>query len=167
MIWHRILSVLRLLIGLGLVWTAWIFAIQEQGEILDVMRLLIGMLLFLLGAAFLWSTLFRLVMKPFTWFIDLVFFPAGRLEKPILNLQLPAHYVKQERYDEALDEYHKIIRYHPQVQEAYERAIWLEVTVFQRPRRAKKLMRQARRNGVPLENRVTDPLLAARDEEQS
>jgi tetratricopeptide (TPR) repeat protein len=80
--------------------------------------------------------------------VDLIFSPGGRLEKPVLNLKLPAHYLKEGRYGEALAEYRRILKHHPDETEAWEKAIWLESRIFGRTAAAAKLERAARRRGL-------------------
>jgi hypothetical protein len=142
-----VFTVLRLLAGGGLLWLACQFGTRGQDP-LNLPRLLIAAVAFLAAMAFLWATAFRLATKPFRLLVDLVFSPGGRLEKPILNLKLPAHYLKEGRYEEALAEYRRILRHHPDETEAWEKAIWLESRIFGRNAAAAKLERTARRRGL-------------------
>jgi tetratricopeptide (TPR) repeat protein len=105
-------------------------------------------LLFLIGLVVVWKPLFALATKPLIAFVDSLFFPGGKLEKPVLNLKLPAYYLSEGRYEEALAEYRKILRHYPDVAEAYEQAIWIEAVVNGSPQRAAKLLRRARRRRV-------------------
>jgi hypothetical protein len=145
----KVFTAFRLLAGGGLLWLAWQFGTRGQDPV-NLPRLLLAAAAFLASMAFLWTTIFRLATKPILVFIDLVFSPGGRLEKPVLNLKLPAHYLKAERYEEALAEYRKILKHHPGETEAWEKAIWLESEVFGRRKAAAKLRRAARRRRVPL-----------------
>ena len=107
--------------------------------------------------AFLWTMLFMLATKPLMLLVDLIFSPGGRLEKPILNLKLPEHYLKEGRYEEALAEYRRILKHHPGETEAWEKAIWLESRIFGRTAAAAKLERTARRHGLRSGQRSTPP----------
>lgn len=151
-----VFPILRLLAGAGLLWLAWQFGVRGQDP-LDPSRLAIAAAAFLAAAIVLWTMLFRLATKPLLHLVDMVFFPGGRLDKPVLNLKLPAHYLKEERYEEALAEYRLILKHHPDEAEAWERAIWLESEIFGRPSAAAKLARAARRRGVPVDPRGAPP----------
>ena len=104
-----ILTLLRLLAGAGLLWLAWDLGTQQQDPV-NPPRLLLSAAAFLGAIALLWANLFRLATKPLMLFIDLVFSPGGRLEKPVLNLKLPAHYLNEKRHEEALAEDHPSLR---------------------------------------------------------
>ncbi len=148
-----LLAVLRWVVATGLLWTAWHFATTGQ-EPTNLERLLIAAAAFLGAFVLLWNPLIRLATKPLLALIDLVFSPGGRLERPLLNLKLPAHYLNEGRYDEALAEYRKILRHYPHEIEAYEKAIWILCRISNRPDEAMKLIRRARRRGVPLDDRI-------------
>ncbi len=150
-----LLALVRWLVGLVLLGLAWYLVIpQETEDPIDVPRLLLGAAAFVAGIAMLWPMILHLATKPLLRMVDSLFSPGGRLEKPILNLKLPAHYVNEGRYEEALAEYRKILRAHPGEAEAYEKAIWLEAEVFQRRGEAMKLLRRAKRRRVELDERV-------------
>ena len=117
---------------------------------------------FLLGVIFIWGPLFRFLTRPLTLWVDSLFFPGGKLSKPILNLKLPAYYIREERYEEALSEYQKIIHHHPDVAEAYEKAIWLHQHVFGQSDDARRLVRKAASRGVELDQRVVKSTETAR-----
>jgi len=142
-----VFTVIRLLAGAGSLWLAWQFGIRGQDP-LNPPRLVIAAAAFLAAMAFLWAMLFRLATKPLMLLVDLIFSPGGRLEKPVLNLKLPAHYLKEGRYGEALAEYRRILKHHPDETEAWEKAIWLESRIFGRTAAAAKLERAARRRGL-------------------
>ena len=148
------LTLLRWLIGLVLLVTAWWLATQDHEEDpIDITRLVLGACAFLVGIAFLWTTIFHLATRPFFILIDQIFSPGGQLERPVLNLKLPAHYLNEARYDEALAEYRKILRFYPDETEAYEKAIWLETAVYERPHEAARLLRRAKRRRLTLDER--------------
>jgi len=131
--------------GVALYLVRFIFA-NEHYELLHLPPLV-----FLVGLAAVWKPLFRLATKPLIAFVDSVFLPGGKLEKPVLNLKLPAYYLREHRYEEALAEYRKILKHHPRTAEAYEQAIWLEAVPFASRKRAAKLLRQARRRDVAID----------------
>jgi len=146
-------TLLRCGIGLTLLGLAWHLVSTGQDP-LDVPRLLLAATAFLAGIASVWDLVFRLATRPFLLFIDLVFSPGGHFRKPVLNLKLPAHYLKEGRHEEALAEYRKILTHHPREPEAYEKAIWLEASVFGRNAEASKLLRRAKRRGLTLDERI-------------
>jgi hypothetical protein len=149
-----VFTVFRLLAGAGLLWLAWQFGTRDQDP-LNLPRLLIAAAAFLASMSFLWAIIFRLATKPLMLLVDLVFSPGGHLAKPLLNLKLPAHYLKEGRHEEALAEYRRILKYHPDETEAWEKAIWLEAEIFGRTAEAARLVRSARRRGIPLDPRST------------
>lgn len=87
----------------------------------------------------------RLAASPFLAFIDSIFLPGQRGGKPELNLRLPAFYREKERYDDALAEYRKIIRYYPKEPEGWIGAIELLAETFDEKEEARKLYARARR----------------------
>ncbi len=146
-------TLIRWLFGVGLLGLAYHFATKgyESG---NLSRVVGGAGLFLLGFAFLWKTIFHLATRPLMRMVDALFFPGGKLDKPILNLKLPAYLVNQGRYDEALAEYRKILKHHPDEVEAYEKAIWLLHEIFDDPSAAAKLIRRAKKRHLALDERV-------------
>lgn len=141
---------LRWILAAALLAAAWqLVSVEPDDE--GGHRFLLAGLLFLVAAALLWSYVFRLATRPFFNLIDLVFLPGGRLERPMLNLKLPAHYIEQGRYEEALEEYTKILRHHPDEVEAYEKAIWLWAAVFKRSEKAAAVLRKAERRRLVID----------------
>lgn len=120
----------------------------------EISWLLMGVPFFLLGAIMFWKTIFHVATRPFLLLIDSIFFPGGKLAKPTLNLKLPAYYINQERYREALEEYTKILKHYPDTAEAYEKSIWLYLEIFDEPENAKKLARKAKGRKVTLDDRI-------------
>ncbi len=155
MLRDHLLTVLRWTIGLVLLWLAWELAIRPRDEeTMDVTKVVLGAVVALVALAFLWSSIFRFASKPIVAMVDAVFSPGGELEKPLLNLKLPSHYLNEGRHDEALAEYWKVIKHYPKEAEAYEKAIWLESEIFQRKKEVKKLLKLARRRGIELDHRI-------------
>ncbi|MCB1065356.1 MAG: hypothetical protein KDN20_20875 [Verrucomicrobiae bacterium] len=105
----------------------------------------LGITLIILAAVIVAPDLCRLAASPFTAMIDAIFLPGGRADKPDLNLRLPAFYLKEERFDDALAEYLKIIRYHPDEVEGWIGAIALWIDPFDEPEKARKLYEKAGR----------------------
>jgi hypothetical protein len=63
---------------------------------------------------------------PVTWLIDSVLGTAqGSGERPPLDLRLARFYVEQERLDEALNEYARMMKLHPGIPEPYEQLMIL------------------------------------------
>lgn len=146
----------------------WIFAIGCFGvsawmaktgyDSLDPGYLGLALLLFVVAFASIFTKLLAIAARPFTLLIDSIFFPGGPLSRPILNLKLPHYYLREGRYDEALEEYRKIIRFYPDEAEAYEGAIELLVRRFQDFSTAEKLYRKSRRRHLVL-NPVIDTMM--------
>lgn len=146
-------TLIRWLFGIGLLGLSYHFATTgyESG---NLSRVVGGAGLFVLGIIFLWKTIFYLATRPLMRMVDSLFFPGGQLEKPVLNLKLPAYYINEERYDEALAEYRKILKHYPNEVEAYEKSIWLLHEVFDDPSSAGRLIRRAKRRRLTLDERV-------------
>jgi tetratricopeptide (TPR) repeat protein len=155
MMWDGVFSVSRWLVGVGLLGLAWHWGTTEQ-EPINVMRLLLAAFTFFAGVAVMWKPIFYFATRPFLAVIDGIFLPGGRLEKPVLNLKLPAHYLDEARYEEALEEYRQILKHYPDETEAYEKSIWLEAAVFKRPVAARALLKRAKRRRL-----VLDPMMVS------
>jgi hypothetical protein len=108
-------------------------------------RLIGGVLLILLGIVSLAPELVAIILVPFHALVDAVYLPGGRASRPELNLKLPAYYLQQDRPDDALAEYRKILRHHPDTLEAWVGAIDLLAGTFDEPAAARRLYRKGLR----------------------
>ncbi|MFT5468477.1 MAG: tetratricopeptide (TPR) repeat protein [Verrucomicrobiales bacterium] len=99
--------------------------------------------------------LLKELLWPFTWMVD-AFFGTGAGEggKPPLDLRLAQFYVKEGRFEEALEEYLRVMKFHPYVAETWEQAILMTAKVS--PDRAKvdRLFRRALRKLRNLEDQA-------------
>lgn len=146
-------TLIRWLFGIGFLGLSfWCTTTGYEQE--DHLKVLLGVVLLIPGFGCLWKTIFHIATRPFMMMIDSIFFPGGKLSKPVLNLKLPAHYINESRYDEALLEYRRILKYYPDEVEAYEKAIWLHLDVFANPSEAERLLRRARRRRLTLDERI-------------
>lgn len=150
MMWDGVFNLTRWLAGIGLLGLAYHWGVKMQDPI-DPVALLIGIFCFFAGVVMMWKPIFFVVTRPFMAFIDAIFFPGGPIEKPVLNLKLPAHYLDEARYEEALAEYRQILKHYPDEAEAYEKAIWLEAAVFKDAAAAKSLLKRAKRRHLVLD----------------
>lgn len=130
------------------------WCIERGVRIDDFSLILCSVPLFLIGVMALWKTIFHVATRPFILMVDSLFFPGGELAKPVLNLKLPGYYIQEGRFDEALTEYRKILKHYPDEVEAYEKAIWLYVTVFEEPAQARRLVARAKRRNLTLDDAV-------------
>lgn len=130
------------------------WAMMTGYENVRVSLMLSAIPLFVFGVIAIWKPLFALATRPLFLFVDSLFFPGGKLAKPTLNLKLPAFYINEGRYAEALDEYRKILKHYPDETEAYEKAIWLHLEIFEEPDEARKLLSRARRRNLVLDDRI-------------
>ena len=147
-------------------WLRWVFAIGcfgvsfslvKDGYVnVNATRLLTGLLFFVIGIGSILTSLIRIATRPLTFVIDSIFFPGGRLRKPVKNLKLPRYYEKEFRFDDALLEYEKIIRYYPDEVAAYEGAIRLLIREFDDYPAAEKLFTKSRRRHLVLDDEVAD-----------
>ncbi len=113
----------------------------------------LAVICFVIGLTAVWESLFAAATRPFMILIESILFPGTKLAKPILNLKLPAYYVNEGRYDEALAEYRKVLKYYPDEAEAYDGAIWLYVEIFEEPEEAQKLFNKASQRHLALDDR--------------
>ena len=139
--------------------TRWLFAIGCIGLAIILLRkgiaggnlvgaffpVLVAMILLLCGVVLIVPELVKVFTWPLLAFIDSVFFPGGKASRPVLSYALPDFYVKEERYDEALEEYRKILRYYPKEARAYVGALELLVNEFGDKRAARELFDRARK----------------------
>ncbi len=128
--------------------------IEGEFRPFDTSGLVIGGLLLALGFFAIVTNVIQIATKPFVLLIDSIFFPGGKLSKPILNLKLPEFYLREGRYEEALDEYQKIMRHYPDETAAYEGAIDLLVNEFSDLNEAGKIHRKSQRRHLILLERV-------------
>lgn len=136
----------------------WLFAIGSVGLSIWLIRhgiaaggitgsffpILAAMILLVIGAILIAPELVAIFTKPLFALVDSIFFPGGKLSKPVLSYTLPEFYTKEKRYDDALDEYRKILRHYPRESRAYLGAIELLVTEFGDKEAAKELFKRAR-----------------------
>lgn len=122
------------------------FEEPEEGVPLAVpsfFRLITAVVLLLVGAGCLAPALVGWIARPFTAFIDSVFHPRQRADKPPVNLELPAYYERQSRFEDALEEYRKIVRFHPEEPAGWQGVIRLLREPFHAPKEAEKIRRKA------------------------
>lgn len=108
--------------------------------------------LFAIGVIAVWKPLFKLLTHPLIAMVDGLFFPGGKLEKPTLNLKLPAYFIREGRYTEALEEYQRILKHYPDEVEAYEKSIWLHCEIFGDTDRAVRLLKRAEKRHLAIDD---------------
>ena len=142
-------TLMRWILGISLFGIA-IWSAKKGCDKLDPTYLVIGFICLVIGLIAVWESLFAAATRPFMALIESIVFPVTKFNKPLLNLKLPAYYIDEGRYDEALIEYRKIIKYHPDETGAYEKAIWLHVEIFEEPEEAMKLFNRAKKRNIAL-----------------
>jgi len=140
---------MRLIFGIALFGIA-VWSAKKGYDIMDPTYLVIGVICFVIGLIAVWESLFAAATRPFMALIESIVFPVTKFNKPLLNLKLPAYYIDEGRYDEALIEYMKIIKYYPDETGAYEKAIWLHVEIFEDSEEAMKLFNRAKKRNISL-----------------
>jgi len=150
----------------------WIFSIgffgvagsllQRGYQQLDPTQLGFGLLFFFVGVAVIFTKLLELACRPLIMVIDAIFFPGGKLSKPVKNLKLPLYYEKENRWEEALAEYRKIIRYYPDEALAYEGAIRILMEELGDFPQAEALYAKSQRRNLPLSGQVAHLFPASR-----
>lgn len=84
--------------------------------------MLIGMSFLIMAAMCFSGKLSEVASRPFTRFIDAVYFGHDDREPPALNLKLAEIYRGERRYEEAIAEYERQLEYHPRSPQ-----LWLEL----------------------------------------
>tara|TARA_R110002096_G_scaffold316010_10_gene510364 strand:- start:18736 stop:19254 length:519 start_codon:yes stop_codon:yes gene_type:complete len=60
------------------------------------------------------------ILKPISWMVDSLFGTGVVFgERPPLDLRLAQHYVKEERWDDAIEEYARVRGYYPAIPDVY------------------------------------------------
>lgn len=142
-------TLMRWILGFALFGIA-IWSAKEGCDKLDPTYLVIGAACLVIGLIAVWESLFAAATRPFMALIESIVFPVNKFNKPLLNLKLPAYYIDEGRYDEALVECKKIIKHYPDETEAYEKAIWLHVEIFEETEEAMKLFKKAKKRNIAL-----------------
>jgi tetratricopeptide (TPR) repeat protein len=97
--------------ALGVVFLYLFWNIARAGG--SIGGMLIGMSFLILAAMCFSGNLRELCSRPFTLFIDTVYFGNNDREPPPLNLRLPGAYRADARYEDAIAEYERQLEYHP------------------------------------------------------
>lgn len=85
------------------------------------------------------------LLFPFTWLIDFLFGTGSQAGRPPLDLRLARSYVKQERWDEAYEEYERVSIYHPGVEEPYVELLKLGLRLDRSERQIDRVFRKGMR----------------------
>lgn len=102
---------------------------------------LAAVLLIVLGTALLLPDLFRIL----SGFAESLYLPGGKFSKPILSYKLPEFYRREERFEEALEQYDKILAHYPRETRAWIGAIELLAEDFGSPEQAEEYYQRALR----------------------
>jgi hypothetical protein len=86
-------------------------------------RALGAMILLILSGCFFSSTLCDILSRPFTRFIDTIYFGNDDRELPPVNLKLTGIYRAELRFEEALAECERQLEYHPRSPELWREMI--------------------------------------------
>lgn len=145
-------TILRLILAIGCFGFSF-WAATSGYKNLQLSLMVSSVPIFVIGVLTIWKPLFQLLTRPFMVLVDDLFFPGGKLEKPTLNLKLPAYLINEGRFTEALEEYETILKHYPNEVEAYEKSVWLLCEKFEEPERALRLLKRAERRNLKLEDR--------------
>lgn len=85
--------------------------------------MLIAMCFLILAAMCFSRTFSELAARPFTRFVDAVYFGHDDRDPPPLNLKLAAVYRTERRYDEDIAEYERQLEYHPRSPELWRELV--------------------------------------------
>ncbi|MEO6848299.1 MAG: hypothetical protein ABI443_11600 [Chthoniobacterales bacterium] len=96
------------------------FKLAAGGTALHVLAAaLFGFAIMMFGIFLVAPEVVRVIASPISNFFGGIFFLNARYSKPPLSYNLARFYEKEERLDEAIVEYGKIIRYYPEERDAY------------------------------------------------
>lgn len=126
--WFRRVLPGAFLIGLGLFQLQGITTGPESQITETVFRALMGLALVLAGAILIARPLAQWIVTPFVRML----FPEDHNYTPPPLYSLARHYCKQGRFEEAIRQYHKILKHHPQEIEAYLELVQLLLILGQR-----------------------------------
>lgn len=118
---------------------------QDPTRTPNYYHLLRGIVFIMIGAGLVMPVALRLLAAPFHAMVDSIYAPRHPTDKPPMDLELPAFYEREKRFQEALDEYRKIIRYHPEKTPGWLGALRLLLAEFDDPDGAEALYRKANR----------------------
>lgn len=138
---------LRSVVGLCLLLIGWVFVVESVPWVGNssflVPGVLMGITFGLAGACLLTPTLAAWAATPFTHFIDQIYFPSGRsTDRPRPHHRLAEYYFLDAQWDLAVEEYQKILRYHPRELRAYLALLDIHANELNQPERAARLFRR-------------------------
>jgi tetratricopeptide (TPR) repeat protein len=88
--------------------------------------------------------------------VNSFFFPGGKSSKPILSYKLPDFYRRQQRYPEALESLHRILRHYPKEARAWIGVIEVQMIDLHDPEAARQTYQRAlhklRKDRIALED---------------
>ena len=118
--------IVRWLFAIGCIGLA-IFLVKkgiEKASITGSFFPILGAMVLILSATIVViPELLHVFTRPLFALVDSIFFPGGKLSRPVLSYTLPEFYLKQRRFDDALDEFRKILRHYPNESKAYVGAL--------------------------------------------
>ncbi len=102
---------------------------------------MLGMIGIIAGTALLTPEIYTVITRV----VDGLYFPGGKLDKPILSYKLPEFYRKEERFEESLEHYDIILEHYPREARAWIGAIELLIEDFGNRRQAESYYQRGRR----------------------
>lgn len=126
---------IRWILGLGLIfWAAHGMTVPQGGSIVLLAgQLLIAFAKAILGVALLAPTLANLAARPLLAWIDSIYLPGGKADKPPLSYHLADYYRKTRQTGFAIERYRNILRYYPKEAKAHA---WLYLLLARDARKA-------------------------------
>ena len=99
------------------------FGVTTNGQVATAASLIVMFGFIVAATMLLLPETVPFVSRPFTAFIDGIYGTGPGKEKPPFDCRLARGYVKQERYEDAVDEYARVMKYHPKEMEPYRESI--------------------------------------------
>ena len=115
MAWKIITVGFRWLLGLWLIWLCaqGLAGSMQQGYMGAAGKALFAFAVGILGVLCLAPDLAKAAARPFQRIIDSIYLPGAEASRPPLDYKLADHYRNTRKFDEAVIEYAKIVRYYP------------------------------------------------------
>jgi len=102
---------------------------------------MLGMIGVIVCAALMAPEIYTLITRA----VDALYFPGGKLDKPILSYKLPEFYRKEERFEESLEQYDIILEHYPREARAWIGAVELLIEDFGNREQAEDYYQRGRR----------------------
>lgn len=122
-----------ILFGLAIFFFSKVNLNSPQGSqgIKEIPNLLYMLGSFILGIIFLTPEFIKIIIYPVTSLFSNTLVSGAKLKKPPLSYKLAEFYIKEERFDDAIYEFEKIIEYYPEEERSYLEIAEISSVIFE------------------------------------